>query len=152
MRINVRPATNDDIPWLIAQLKNFSEFYGTYYKLFGSEEFAQSFLDNLIKNHVVFVAESEAVGLVGLIAGYSVPHLYNREMKVLSELFWWVDETYRGSRAGAMLLRAFEDYGRANCDWIIMTLIENRSPVHESSLIKRGYHLHERSYLLEVGV
>lgn len=49
-----------------------------------------------------------------------------------------------------MLLNEFVAFGHANADWIALSLIEGASPVKQSSLVKRGFHLHESSYLLEV--
>lgn len=76
-------------------------------------------------------------------------HPYNPAIRVLTETFWWVTPNARGSRAGLMLLDAFTAYGERNADWIVFTL-EHHSPVNERTLTKRGFHLHERSYLREV--
>ncbi len=154
MKTQIRSATIEDLDWLIEQLKKFSSFYGTHFALFGDEEGSKRFVTNLITNHVVLLAEYDNEPLA-LMAGYLGPHIYNPQIKVLSEMFWWVREeargTFRGAAACSRLKSAFEERAKTeNCDWIILTLIENRSPLKETNIIKSGYHLHERSYLMEV--
>jgi hypothetical protein len=94
-----------------------------------------------------FIAERD--GPVGFVSGMLAAHPYNPALTVLTEMFWWVAPEARGSRAGLLLLDAFLAYGERNADWIIFTL-EHHSPVNERTLTKRGFHLHERSYLYEV--
>jgi hypothetical protein len=154
-RVVVRQARQDDVPWLLSQLRVFDQFFDTKRRLFPDEATATTVLLSLLAFHPFFVAdtgfrpEPERVERIGFIAGAIGPHPYNPALRVLSELFWWVDERYRGGRAGLALLDAFQAYGERNADWVIMTL-EAKSPVNERSLTKRGFHLHERSYLWEV--
>lgn len=101
----------------------------------------------MVESKVFFVAEN-GDGAVGFIAGMLSEHPYNPKITVLSELFWWVAPEYRGSSAGARLLQAFEDYGRANAQWVVMTL-ETKSPVDPRSLERRGFKHFESSYLME---
>jgi RimJ/RimL family protein N-acetyltransferase len=149
LKITVRGATPEDIDWLLSQLREFSNFFGTRRSLFGDDDYSQSAMLNMIQNHIVFIAEREDVGPIGFISGYIIPHPYNPEIRLLSETFWWVDEEYRGTRAGLMLLNQFTDWGKKNADWITFAL-EEKSPVKETCLTKRGFRLHERSFLLEV--
>lgn len=103
----------------------------------------------MIDRHVVFIADSKDAKPIGFVGGYSIPHPFNPDIKLLSEMFWWVSEEHRGSRAGLMLLNAFTSYGKEHADWVTMA-IEHNSPINERALTKRGYKLQERSYLLEV--
>lgn len=134
--------------WLVSQLREFSAFFGTKKSLYGTEENARLGITNMINGHIVLVAEREGQ-LLGFIAGVITPHMFNPNIRVLAETFWWVAEEHRGSRAGLMLLNEFMDYGTANCDWITFAL-EHHSPVDEKCLLRRGFHLQERSYLMEV--
>lgn len=146
--ITVRRAQLTDSPWLLTQLKAFAQFFGSKHSLFPTED--DQILDTLhsmVESKVFFVAEN-GTNAVGFIAGMLSEHPYNPKITVLSELFWWVQPEYRGSSAGARLLRAFEDYGRANADWVVMTL-ETKSPVDPRSLEKRGFKHFESSFLLE---
>lgn len=149
MEITVRRATPEDLDWLVTELQNFAMFFGSKHSLIGDIQFWRDGLLNMIVSHVVFIAENEADGRVGLIAGYIVGHPFNPKIRLLSESFWWVAERYRMSRAGLMLLNAFVEFGENHADWITMAL-ETKSPVNEKCLTKRGFHLHERSFLKEI--
>jgi hypothetical protein len=149
MGIRVRGASPEDADWLLGQLKAFARFYGTKKSLFGNEAHARTSLLHKIHNHLVLIAEHDTLGPIGFISGYVLPHPFNPEIRLLSETFWWVDEDHRGGRAGLMLLNAFTEWGKANCDWITFAL-EHHSPVTEKALTRRGFSLQERSYLMEV--
>lgn len=146
--MHVRPATSDDVIWLVDQMRAFDQFFGATRSLFPDVPQAIEIVEQLVAQHPFWVAES-AKGLVGFIAGALTPHPYNPSITVLSELFWWVDEQERGSRAGALLLAAFITFGEQHADWIVMTL-EEASPVNPATLERRGFKPYERSYLREV--
>lgn len=148
-RVECRRAKVEDIDWLVDQLRQFSQFYKTNPPLFTNEQFVKAGLVELIAKHVMIVAESNQAP-IGFIGGSLGPHTFNPSVVVLAELFWWVQEEYRQSRAGFLLLKEFMDFGKANATWVTMCLIEGRSPIKEQSLIKRGFSLYERSYLFEV--
>ena len=148
-RVRVRRATSEDIEWLVTELRKFAEFFGSKHSLVGDETFWRDGLTVMVNQHVVFISETDADGRVGLIAGYLVGHPFNPKIRLLSEAFWWVSEKYRMSRAGLLLLNAFVEHGEKHADWITMAL-ETKSPMNEKCLIKRGFHLHERSFLREI--
>lgn len=143
----VREARQKDIDWILSELKEFSDEYGTQVVLY-DEFHAREGVKTLVKQHVVYLAEDKE-GPKGFIAGFVAPHVYNPNLIVLSECFWWVPKKHRGSRAGLLLLRKFVKWGKENVDWILFG-IESQSPVNPDCLIKRGFKLHERNYLMEV--
>lgn len=150
MKFEIRPARAEDIGWLLGQLRKFSDFYGSSVPLFpSSEDHAVTYLMSLIYQHLFLIAESETTGPVGFISGVFTPHIMNPEIRVLAESFWWVDEEHRGSRAGIMLLDEFVAVGKSRADWVLFTL-EHKSPVKDETLLKRGFKLQEKSFLLEV--
>lgn len=146
--MSIRRAGVEDLEWLIVELRKFAAFFGTKKSIFGPEEYVRSALALLIEKQIVFVAERIDVGPMGFVAGLLQPHTFNPEVTVLSELFWWVKEEHRGSRAAAMLLKAFVNFGKANADWITFGL-EVHSPVNANALVKRGFKLQERAFLME---
>ena len=146
--IKVLPAVEDDIPWLLKELKCFSEFHGSKIPLFADHDHAVKVVTEMVRNHLTFVAFNGEERM-GLIAGYVLAHPFNPAIRVLQETFWWVPEVHRGSRAGALLLSTFIDWGKANVDWVHFGL-EAKSPVSDKCLLKRGFKLQERNYLLEV--
>lgn len=148
MSISIRLATHNDIPWLLGELSQFAQFYGTKRSLLGDESIAGARLTIMIDDHVFLVAEKEGVGPVGFIAGVYVPHMFNPDIKCLHESFWWVAEKHRGSRAGYMLFQAFKHWGELNADWVFFALEEN-SPVGDDFMIRNGFKSKERFFLLE---
>lgn len=147
-KVKVRHATPADLSWILGEFEAFSNSYGTKKPLFGDKEYAKATMLNCMEKHLVFVAESEK-GLMGLISGYVVPHPYNPQIKLLAEMFWWVPEIYRRTRAGLMLLDAFTAWGREHCDWITFATMDS-TDVNSKTLARRGYVPMERAFLLEV--
>jgi hypothetical protein len=153
MTMRVRRAIAADAPWLLDQLLAFDQFFGSTRSLFPSEEHAESMLLGLINDQPFVIAEKdepyyEAPRPVGFICGAIMPHPYNPALIVLSEMFWWVAEEYRGSRAGLLLLNEFVAIGKRSAHWVIMTL-EQESTIDPDHLYRRGFRLKELSYLLE---
>lgn len=146
----IRTATLLDKEWVLEELKAFSNSYETAYELFPrSQEDAENFLVNLITNQVALISEAEDGERTGLIAGALMAHPYNRELITLSELFWWVPEKHRGSRAGLMLYNAFVEKGKELANWIVFSL-KSGSPINSEFFIKRDFKLFDQSFLLEV--
>ncbi len=147
--VTVRPASVIDIPWLLAEVKEFDRFAGFNKSLIPRDEhkFLQV-LEGLITQHVFLVAEKDSEPM-GFIAGVLTPHHFNDEILVLTELLWWVRADYRNTRAGAVLFEGFMDIGRREADWIVMTL-EAKSQVKPETLYKRGFRLQELGFIHEV--
>lgn len=148
MSVKIRRATEEDIPWLINELRQFAQFFGTKLSLL-DEETAPLGLSRLILNHPFFVAEKESVGPVGFLSGLLSPHAFNPKITQLTEVFWWVSEEHRQSKAGLLLFQEYVAFGKANADWINCTL-EVGSPVKDAFLERQGFRLQERSFILEV--
>lgn len=148
--IEIRHGEAADVDWMLGQLRKFAQFFGSKRSLFGDEAHARATLGGMIQDHLVLVAAADGSERLGFIAGLITPHMYNPEIRVLCETFWWVAEEHRRSRAGLLLLNAFLAWGKAHADWITFSLEQN-SPMRAESLEKRGLHLHERSFLMEVG-
>jgi hypothetical protein len=147
----IRPATRDDIPWLLEQLRAFSAFYDTRKPLFPDDPAsAASILEAQLSGVNPFLVAVVRGDRAGFISGWMMLHPYNPAILVLQEAFWWVRPLYRGTTAGGRLFKAFVEYGKSHAaDWILMTL-EAKSPIDPASLERRGFRLHERTYLLEM--
>lgn len=149
MAILIRTADLNDLDAVLIELKKFSDFFQSKHQLFGADEaYNRNLISGFIKDHLFYVADHGGQ-IVGFIMGMVTPHLFNPKIRVLTELFWWIKPEHRGSRAGAMLLKAFTDFGKANCDWVIMTL-EEISPVKKESLLKRGFKTKETAFMMEI--
>lgn len=75
---------------------------------------------------------------IGAIAAVPVPNLFNPKLVTMAELFWYVLPEHRESRAGAMLLKAFDDCAAESADEATMSLLPT-SIVNTRSLEKRGF-------------
>jgi hypothetical protein len=154
MAIEIRRAEPRDLDWIIPQLKEFAQFYGTKHSLFGDEEYARKGILRMMAEHVFLVAEKREPPFeaepVGFAAALLMGHFFNPEVKILSEQFWWVAPAHRNGRAGLMLLNALIARGLRDAQIVSLSVIEGRSPINEDALTKRGFHLHERAYLMEV--
>jgi hypothetical protein len=144
----IRKATVADMPWLLEQLAAFDRFFGSSRSMFPpSMDVAEQKLHYLINDHVFMIAEEAEYGPVGFIAGFQHEDFLSLRPR-LTELFWWVAEPYRRSRAGLLLLNAFIAYGRTLGADIAMSLLSG-SPVNVDTLTRRGFVPKETSYLLE---
>ena len=152
MTVRVRKAVEGDIEWLLIELEEFARFADTKYSLLPREDSVRrQILKAFIEKHVFFVAEEEENGeRLGFISGLVHPHVFNPQLYVCQEMWWWVPKKTRGrSRAGMMLLDAFTEWGRENVDWIFFSLNHN-TPVRPEALEKRGYNFQEMQFLAEV--
>lgn len=146
--IRVRRAIVEDIPAILGDLEEFSEFYGTKLKLYPGHDLARAKVAMLIKQQIFYVATKGST-VIGFVCGLLAPHFLNDDIITLTELLWWVNPEHRGSRAGAMLFNAFMGAGQRYAHWITMTL-EVNSPVKPATLLKRGFRLQESYYIHEV--
>jgi GNAT superfamily N-acetyltransferase len=83
---------------------------------------------------------------VGAIGGLLVHNPFNPEFTSLSEIFWYVLPEYRETRAGYLLLKAFEQRGEEiGVDELTLSLLP-RSTVNTETLKKRGFNLEELGF------
>jgi len=142
----VRVAESQDIPWIAGELKTFSGEIKSPYP--STDKEAHTFLQNMLDHHVIFVAEKNGVP-AGVIGGLISPHLYNKDVHILSEIFWWVIPEHRKSRAGLLLLNAFTKFGREVAQ-IVTISKTNLSPINDRVLNRRGYDFRESTFAMEV--
>lgn len=145
--MRVREATKEDVPWLLEKIREHDKLMGYKRPLFVDEGYALASLLNLLANHVVLIAENSAP--LGLIAGHVARHPFNPDIRVLSEILWWVEPSFAGKRAATALLAAFTEYGRTHVDSIICSHVYDKKS-RTSALEGRGFRELERAYLMEV--
>lgn len=150
--MEIRRAIPEDADWVLSELKKFSNFLEMKRSPYGDEEVCRASLLSFIENQLLLLAVnnvSEIETKLGFIGGFLTPHIFNPKLRVLCEVFWWVAEEHRGTRAGAMLLGAFLEYGETHADMITFSL-EAKSPVNENTLLKRGFVFQEKNYIKEI--
>lgn len=140
----VRRASESDIVSIVCELEKFAKYTEVPY-LYPKSSKAYDFILSLVREHFVLVAESMG-RVAGFMAGTVGPHYFNPEVKVLTEILWWVNEDRRRTPAGKLLLDEFTLWGETNCDWVIVSL-DKKSRVNPRSLTKRGYALKETVFL-----
>lgn len=146
--VEIREAVPSDLDWLVGQAREFSHFNATVYPLFDDEVQVRESLSGLIHDHFMRVAWRGGQRL-GFICGYYVRHPLNPKVITLCEIMWWVSVEHRHSSAGLRLLDTYIAWGRAHANWITFSL-QTHSPVKQETLTRRGFHMHESGFLLEV--
>lgn len=79
---------------------------------------------------------------VGALGSFLTPNLYNPDLTILLELFWYVLPEYRATRAGALLFKAFDDKAQSCADESVLSLLPH-SEINLSTLAKKGYNMEE---------
>ena len=147
MGIQVRAATENDLDWCLGELQKFDVHFGSKIPLFG--ENSRGLLTRFIRDHIMLVADMDGCGPVGFIGGWAYPHPFNQAIRVLTLGFWWVVPEHRRSRAGLMLLDSLTEIGVRSYDWVSFAIGADAG-ISDSTMLRRGFKLREKNYLLEV--
>lgn len=143
-RVTVRRSVLSDIPWVIEQARKFGEVINRDIEIIGRSDL---WLAKCIADAINDVAFTACCGdkLVGCIGGRLFPQPFNPLVMMLMEMFWWVPEEYRKTRAGYLLLKKFCEVGNERADATVLTL-QNSTPVIERTVERLGFKLYERSF------
>mgnify|MGYP001577507889 FL=1 len=133
---------------MLTQLRAFADQYPTRRAIWPTDQEAELLVGTLIRTQFVAIAEEDGQP-IGLIAGVCQPHALNQSLTIATELAWWVIGPKRGSRAGLMLLDAFDRWANDSQAHLVNMTLEVGSPVSDRCLTRRGYALAERQYLRE---
>lgn len=148
MGILIRPATPNDLDWILSSLRDLDGFWSPSKVFYHDDEHARQGLLDMIGNHFFRIAEKDGLP-IGLVAGFVVPHTLNPEKRTLVETFWWVHPLAQGrARAGLALMDEFTAWGREHCSLTIFSLTA-ASPVGAHALMRRGYELKQFDFYLE---
>lgn len=94
-----------------------------------------------MNSRTAFIVKKDDVN-IGALGAIVVPNLYNPDFKTLAELFWYVLPEYRKTRAGLLLLNAFDARAKEIADDATMSLLPS-SDVASKSLERKGFKLSE---------
>lgn len=147
-KFKVEPLTDNDLIWFVEvaavnmlthelqrpELIHLEQLYGLALK--GLED----------GTAFVVKRDDECVGALGAIL---LPNLFNPTITTLAEVFWYVLPEYRNTRAGSLLLLAFEKKGEEVADEATLSLLGS-SKVNLGTLEKRGFHLGEFSFRKQI--
>lgn len=145
--MNIRPATPDDLPRIVAMGRKFwSQTAYAPHVVYCPDSIAASALE-MMGTGLLIVAELEgvAVGAVGLM---TTPLYANRDVLAAAELYWYVEDEHRETGAGKALLAAIEDAARtAGVKLLGMMALEAVEPEKAAAIYKRlGYTPGERTF------
>lgn len=82
---------------------------------------------------------------VGAIGGILVPHIYNPNIIVLSELMWYVLPEYRNGRAGLLLIKEFKKLAEEIADEATLSTLPS-SDIKTETLEKLGFTFGEKAF------
>lgn len=103
----IRLANKFDIPNIITLLYKFRDEYGScVVSQFSNETHVAKLLTISIISGAVYVAEEET-NIVGIIAGYKTPLVWDPDSYVINELAFYVDPDYRFNNIGSELLTTY---------------------------------------------
>lgn len=107
-------------------------------------------IGNLIDSGILKVAVNGSV--VGCIGALVFPHWWNANAIVAQELFWFVDEPYRGSSAGLRLLSALENEAKdRGASQLMMICLDDLDGDKLAKMyIKLGYVPQEQTFVRDL--
>lgn len=144
--MNIRPATPDDIPRIIAMGRKFWAQTAHRDIVYCPDSIAESAVEMMAAG-LLIVAELDGY-VIGAIGALAAPLYANRAVLVASELYWYVEDEHRDSGAGKLLLQAMEDAARAaGVHTFGMMALEAVEPEKAAAIYKRlGYQPTERTF------
>jgi GNAT superfamily N-acetyltransferase len=144
----------------LQDLKEYSRLAETFYQhstikdysSFDLESFTV-FLKNCLTNpDIVILACKDNNKIVGITGGLLFPLYFNHNYKVAQELWWWVEEEYRGSSCGKLMYDALENWAKEKqADSMFMIALEDTNVERMARLYKRkGFVGTERTFIKEL--
>jgi GNAT superfamily N-acetyltransferase len=140
----IRIATIEDIDLIVKMSMKFMDT--CTYKDYSSESKIKEVVTNLLNasksDGIILISEDK-----GFIAGVAKEFTFG-DVRIATELAWWVEPEHRASKVGKELLDAFEYWAeQVGCKAITMICLdENLSQYYE----KRGYVLAELAYMKDL--
>ena len=140
----IRLATKEDIPEMLRMGESFfnASGYGDL-TTFSKEDTESLFIKLIDEGWLLTDGVSTLLGFVVF------PMFMNNSTIVAQELFWWVDESVRGSRVGVEILKKAEELAKENGATAMMMLsINELNGDSVNKLYERlGYSRREQTYM-----
>lgn len=143
--MTIRKATISDIPKLLEYAKKFIEFYGDSLLSY-NEEHLTKLGEFLINQHVLVVSLNTTEEVTGMLGAIVTPNVIDPSVITLAEMFWWVDEKYRNTRAGWELLSYLINEGRERNLPVVLSVLPQTGDITEL-LRKKGFTKKEESWI-----
>ena len=146
----VRNAAWEDLAELIRMGQAFTEAAGQHE--IDVESFAIT-VENLLDVGIVKVAADNVTQrVIGSISVMVFPSFWNHGRLLAQELWWWVDEDYRGSSAAIKLLKEAEiESKRMGAEKLLMLYLDGLEGAKMAQIYERlGYKPQERTFYKEL--
>lgn len=147
---NVRVAKVEDYQVVRVMAQKFYATTTQAKKIPWDEETAQLYFCDMLACGFCLLAykDSEPVGMLGCMV---TPALLNKNYKIATEIFWWVEPEARNSRVGIQLLKGAEELARyVQCALLVMGTLDN-SPAELGAVYEHlGYKCQETSWVKEL--
>ncbi len=144
----IREALTSDIDGITDCAKRFFEYAG--FESMGlplDEESFKECVTGYIENGVVLLL-MDGLYVAGGIAGIIQPWGFNREIKICKELFWWVDEKYRGRNSLELLIEYEKKVKEAGADINLMISVNTHLQPKVNKIYNRmGYSELESNFI-----
>jgi hypothetical protein len=98
-----------------------------------------------INEKTCFIAEYDGEP-VGVLGAFLMDNLFNPDIKVLAEIFWYVLPPYRSTRAGILLFKLFDATAKEIANEATLSILIASSEINIDSLEKRGFKLNEFAF------
>jgi N-acetylglutamate synthase-like GNAT family acetyltransferase len=142
---SIRIATEADLPVILDMAMKFVENsnYLSYASKDKIERIVKSFIEADKTNSIIFLYEDK-----GMLVATSTPFIFGEDIKLATEIAWWVEPDARMSGIGKILLNAFEYWAeKIGCRMLSMSCLDDSvAKFYE----KNGYKLYERTYFKEI--
>lgn len=140
----IKLAVIEDVPELLRMGELFFNASGYSDLTSFNVEDTRELLIDLIENEWILTDGKSA--MLGLVV---FPVFMNKSTIVAQELFWWVDESSRGTRVGVSILKEAEKLAKSHGATSIMMLsIDNLNGSAVNKLYERlGYKRREQTYM-----
>lgn len=147
--MNIRPATEADIPAIVAMSRSFYDTTHYAQMVPMNDETVSGLSRGLVDGHVLLIAETnpgEAVGMIGL---FVAPFLFNASALTAHEIVWWVSPALAGNGLGRRLIEAAIAACRERgCSAVQMVHLPSSPPQAAGLYEKLGFIHSESSYTL----
>lgn len=142
----IRLATDADLEDVLSMS---SEFYATTHHAKNiplDRNSVVRLVDLLLAGGILLLAEIDDE-VVGMIAGYVHPYIFNNNVMQLGEIVWYVKPEHRATKAGIALLDSLEDEARkAGVDYMVMMNFADGPEVVNRLYTAAGYNQTELAW------
>ena len=150
--INITIATQKDDDAVISVLKRFAQEQPFNKLKVEAEQYNDHHVRKVlygIRSQGVLLLAHKDSEIAGIFMAVKAPDLWVPNIRVMTELVWWVNPEHRQSSAGIRLLKEYTKIGeqmvkQGEISTFTMTLLEN-SPV--ANIEKRGWRPVETNYV-----